>query len=73
MESHEPHSAIKKYANLPFMRKKNEGQDRQNILMLSKEFNPLIRFSVVKNSNKSEKLNKKSPVVTPKAKVIALK
>jgi len=54
VDSNDPHIALEKYANLPFVPQKNEGQDRQNILLLSKEFNPLISFNV-SNSNKSEK------------------
>lgn len=42
----DPHLVIDKYSNLPFMPQKNEQNDRRDILMRSKEFNPLISFPV---------------------------
>ena len=37
---------MNRLGNLPFMPAKNDLQDRQNILKMSKEFNPLISLRV---------------------------
>jgi hypothetical protein len=52
---------IEKYSNLPFMPCKNEEIDKRDIIMRSKELNPVISFPVVVNNN-SVKMKRKSGV-----------
>ncbi len=48
----DPHVVIDKYSNLPFMPQKNEESDRRDILLRSKEFNPLISITVDQRKKK---------------------
>ena len=60
--SADPTGVINKYSNLPFMPQKNEEKDRQDILQLSKEFNPMISFNV-NNSERKKKAPAKKKVI----------
>lgn len=52
----DPLTVIDKYANLPFMPQKNEQSDRRDILLRSKEFNPLISFPLTGATNSHERV-----------------
>ena len=67
----DPHTVIDKYANLPFMPQKNEQSDRRDILLRSKEFNPLISFPLTGPSSAQE--NKTAEKASAKGKKQKLK
>lgn len=61
----DPHVVIDKYANLPFMPQKNEQTDRRDILMRSKEFNPLVSFPVQEKKKAPPKTKNKPSISQP--------
>jgi len=69
----DPHTVIDKYANLPFMPQKNEQSDRRDILLRSKEFNPLISFPLAGPSSVSEQKSADKPAKGKKQKIKPLK
>lgn len=69
----DPHTVIDKYANLPFMPQKNEQSDRRDILLRSKEFNPLISFPLASPCSMQEQKPADKPVKGKKQKIKPLK
>lgn len=49
----DPHTAMEMYENLPFLPQKKEQTDRRDILLRSKEFNPLVSFPIMETKQVS--------------------